>query len=48
MNSKAEFRQPAVPRITATREPPGGDQQQGRGGGGRRGRGRGRMQGAAS
>jgi hypothetical protein len=47
MNSKAEFRQPAVPRVTATREPPGGDQQHqlqqlGRGGvgGGRRGRGR--------
>jgi hypothetical protein len=43
MNSKAEFRQPAVPRITATREPPGGDQQhqhQQLARGGRRGRGR--------
>ena len=45
MNSKAEFRQPAVPRVTATREPPGGDQQHqhqqlARGEGGRGGRGR--------
>ncbi len=53
MNSKAEFRQPAVPRVTVTREPPGGDQQHqlqqlGRGGGGRRGRGRGRIQGGGS
>ena len=35
MNSKAEFRQPAIPRVTTTREPPGGE-----GGGGQRGRGR--------
>ena len=36
MNSKAEFKQPAIPRVTTTREPPGGE-----GGGGQGGTGRG-------
>ena len=49
MNSKTEFRQPAIPRITTTREPPPGEDAGGRGrgrGGGRaRGRGRTRQQG---
>ena len=41
MNSKSEFKQPAVPRVTTTREPPGGERggPGGRGGGGGRGRG---------
>ena len=42
MNSKTEFRQPAIPRITTTRETPGGEAVRGGGGGGGRGRGRGR------
>ena len=33
MNSKTEFRQPAIPRITTTREPPGADGVRGGGGG---------------
>ena len=33
MNSKTEFRQPAIPRITTTREPPGGEAEGGEGGG---------------
>ena len=38
MNSKTQFRQPAIPRVITTREPPGGD---GWEGGGRRGEGEG-------
>ena len=46
MNSKTEFRQPAIPRITTTREPPPGEGAGGGRGGGRgRGRGRTRQQG---
>ena len=43
MNSKTEFRQPAIPRITTTREPPGAEGV--RGGGRGSGRGRTRQQG---
>ena len=39
MNSKTQFRQPAIPRVITTREPPGGE---GGEGGGWRGGGRGR------
>ena len=42
MNSKSEFKQQAVPRVTAAREPPGAERgggQGGRGGGGGRGKG---------
>ena len=57
INSKTQFRQPAIPRVITTREPPGGDRWEGggrrragRGGGGRRGQaeeGRRRQQGRA-
>ena len=41
MNSKSEFKQPAIPRVTTTREPPVGERGGGQGGrGGEGGRGR--------